>query len=225
MVIGNEAVHAIRARRVVAARSPAWTWCGLGLERGASAAEALETIIALLERHGQGGDCGHRHRFYYHNSFLIADRARGLRPRDGRPLLGGRAGRAACAPSPTPSPSALARRGCRRTLSVRGSASFDFAAQLQRPGARRGRLRSDAAAARGGRSGRDPGRAADAIDSGGHDGHLARPRPCQAASADWSPERTIGRTLCMHAGAGDRRSQTVGSTGERTRRATGTSIG
>jgi secernin len=28
---------------------------------------------------------------------------------------------------------------------------------------------------------------------------------------DWSPARIVGRTICMHAGDGDRRSQTVGS--------------
>jgi hypothetical protein len=45
----------------------------LALERSESAAEALETIITLLERHGQGGNCGYDHDFYYDNSFLIAD--------------------------------------------------------------------------------------------------------------------------------------------------------
>ena len=37
-------------------------------------------------------------------------------------------------------------------------------------------------------------------DHGGQDDHR-----------DWSPDRTVGRTICMHAGAGHRRSQTVGS--------------
>jgi hypothetical protein len=45
----------------------------LALERGGNAKEALETIIALLERYGQGGNCGYDHDFYYDNSFLIAD--------------------------------------------------------------------------------------------------------------------------------------------------------
>jgi hypothetical protein len=38
----------------------------LGLERGASAAEAVEVIAALLAEYGQGAGC--------HNSFLVADR-------------------------------------------------------------------------------------------------------------------------------------------------------
>lgn len=46
----------------------------LGLERGATAKEALEVIIGLLERYGQGGDCGYDHSFFYDNAFLILDR-------------------------------------------------------------------------------------------------------------------------------------------------------
>jgi secernin len=46
----------------------------LALERASTAAETVSVITDLLERHGQGGGCGHEHRsFTYHNSFLIAD--------------------------------------------------------------------------------------------------------------------------------------------------------
>ncbi|HEY3949889.1 C69 family dipeptidase [Phenylobacterium sp.] len=72
VAIGNEALHAL----IPAQRTRALTGMDLvrlGLERATSAAEAVEVMIELLERHGQGGDCGHLSRFYYHNGFLIAD--------------------------------------------------------------------------------------------------------------------------------------------------------
>jgi secernin len=45
----------------------------LALERSRSAKQSLDIIIELLEKHGQGGNCGYRQKFYYMNSFLIAD--------------------------------------------------------------------------------------------------------------------------------------------------------
>ncbi len=45
----------------------------LALERSRTARQSLETIIELLEKYGQGGNCGYRQKFLYMNSFLIAD--------------------------------------------------------------------------------------------------------------------------------------------------------
>ncbi len=72
VVIGNEAVHA----RIPAQQEPALLGMDLlrlALQRAATAAKAVETIIELLEQHGQGGNCGHLTQRFYNNSFLVAD--------------------------------------------------------------------------------------------------------------------------------------------------------
>ncbi len=45
----------------------------LALERCKTAEEAMHLIIDLLQKYGQGGNCGYQKNFFYHNSFLIAD--------------------------------------------------------------------------------------------------------------------------------------------------------
>ena len=72
VAIGNEAVHP----RLRPQRKPALIGMDLlrlGLERGASAREALDVITSLLGEFGQGGNCSHLSRRYYDNSFIIAD--------------------------------------------------------------------------------------------------------------------------------------------------------
>jgi dipeptidase len=72
VVIGNEGLQA----RSPAPQEPALTGMDLlrlALERAASASQALQVITGLLERHGQGGNCGHITPNYYNNGFLIAD--------------------------------------------------------------------------------------------------------------------------------------------------------
>ena len=73
VVLGNEAVFT----RQPYARSglTGMDLLRLALERADRAEAAVEVIVELLERHGQGGGCGYDHpRFTYHNSFLVADR-------------------------------------------------------------------------------------------------------------------------------------------------------
>ena len=72
VAIGNEAVFT----REPYDKGPALTGMDLlrlALERASTAGQALEVIVELLERYGQGGNCGFRHKLYYHNSYIIAD--------------------------------------------------------------------------------------------------------------------------------------------------------
>ena len=72
VVIGNEAVFT----KVPYVKKNALTGMDLlrlALERSSTAREALEVITELIAAHGQGGNCGFRKRFFYHNSFIIAD--------------------------------------------------------------------------------------------------------------------------------------------------------
>ena len=71
VAIGNEAVFT-RARR----GEPSLIGMDLlrlALERAGTAASAVDIMIELLERYGQGGNCGFDSKFYYDNSFLVCD--------------------------------------------------------------------------------------------------------------------------------------------------------
>ena len=70
--IGNEAVF---AREPIKKDSglTGMDLVRLALERCATARDAVDYIISMLIRYGQGGDCGYDKPFYYHNSFLITD--------------------------------------------------------------------------------------------------------------------------------------------------------
>lgn len=46
----------------------------IALERSKTSEQALGIITGLLEKYGQGGNCGYDKNFTYHNSFLIADK-------------------------------------------------------------------------------------------------------------------------------------------------------
>jgi dipeptidase len=72
VTIGNEAVFT----RTPYGKEPGligMDMLRLALERSVNASSALKTIIDLLERYGQSGNCGFAHKLYYHNSFLICD--------------------------------------------------------------------------------------------------------------------------------------------------------
>jgi len=78
VVIGNEAVWTVEEDETLSSSSKpcllGMDLVRLGLERGSTSKEALDTITTLLETHGQGGACAENDpSFTYHNSFLIAD--------------------------------------------------------------------------------------------------------------------------------------------------------
>ena len=71
VVIGNEAVFT--KEKPASTGLTGMDLLRLSLERSETARQALETIIDLLEKHGQDGNCGYRRKLLYMNSFLIAD--------------------------------------------------------------------------------------------------------------------------------------------------------
>lgn len=72
VVIGNEGLQA-RGPEPTQEALIGMDLLRLALERATTADEAVEVMTRLLQRHGQGGNCGHLKASYYHNSFMIAD--------------------------------------------------------------------------------------------------------------------------------------------------------
>ena len=209
VVIGNEALHAkapAQRRRALIGMD----LVRLGLERGGTAAEAVAVIIELLERHGQGGDCGHLGRFFYNNGFIVAD------PTEAYVLE--TAGRWW----------AVERVTSQRALSNAYSIGRDYdriSPDLARHAAdagwtdAKGRLdvaanlideTRDAVSFGRGRCARGQAlldRAAPGLTPAAMMAILRD----HGDDADWSPANTRNRTICMHAAEGARRSQSVGS--------------
>lgn len=71
VAIGNEAVFTKKKSKKPSLIG--MDFVRLALERGKTAEECMDIIIALLEEYSQGGNCGFDKSFYYDNSFLIAD--------------------------------------------------------------------------------------------------------------------------------------------------------
>jgi dipeptidase len=209
VVIGNEALHA----KAPAQRKRALTGMDLvrlGLERAASAAEAVEVITGLLEAHGQGGDCGHLGRFFYNNGFIIADPTEAFvletagrwwaveRVATHRALSNAYSiGRGYYAVS-----AGLA--GHARAAGWLGAdGRFDVAGELLDEG-------RDAATFGRGRCARGNALLEAGAPSLTPAAMMAILRD-HGEAADWTPANTHRRTICMHAAEGARRSQSVAS--------------
>jgi len=211
VVIGNEAVHP----RALPQRKP--TLIGmdllrLGLERGTSAAEAVHVITALLEQHGQGGSCGHMTKRYYDNSFIIADsREIYVLETIGRRWAVERASPTRAISntytistnitSASPDLEAFARAQGWWT----NNQPFDFAAAVTNPdnpglsGARGRCTRATDLLAR--QTGR--------IDTAAMMSNLRDHGAAAENNQGFHPQQIDGVTICMHAGDGTRRGQSV----------------
>lgn len=213
VAIGNEAVHP----RLRPQRRPALIGMDLlrlGLERGASAREALGVITSLLEAFGQGGNCSHLSRRWYDNSFIVADaREAFVLETVGRhwaveDVSGARA------------ISNTYTIGTRRSAESAGLAAF---AKAQ--GWWNGRGALDLAAAvtsranpglpgalsRCARSSERLARRLGRIDALAMMANLRDHGAAAEGRADFHPQELAGPTVCMHAGDRRRMGQSVGS--------------
>jgi len=211
VVIGNEGLHA----RVAAPETPALTGMDLvrlALERADSAAAAIDVLTSLLERYGQGGNCGHLTPNYYNNGFLIADateafvletvgkewmaeRVRGVRSLSNTYSIGR-----------SPSSASAGLSWLVRESGWSAETAPDYAEAINNPHrehighARARRMRSNSLL-----RAREPHlRALDLMRV------LRDHGPPAASETSWRPDQD-SVTLCMHAGSEDRPGQTVGS--------------
>ncbi len=73
VAIGNERIFTIDDPRAAPPALTGMDLVRLGLERAATADEAVEVMTTLLEEHGQGGRCAEHDDDPYWSSFLVAD--------------------------------------------------------------------------------------------------------------------------------------------------------
>ena len=72
VIIGNEAVFT--KEKYAKTGLTGMDMIRLALERTKTAKEAVDYIIYLLGRYGQGGNCGYTEKMEYHNAFIVADK-------------------------------------------------------------------------------------------------------------------------------------------------------
>ena len=211
VVIGNEAVHprALPQRRETLI---GMDLLRLGLERGATAAQAVDVITGLLERYGQGGSCGHMARRYYDNSFIIADATEVyVLETIGRRWAVERTGPARAISNTytigtditagSPDLEAYARaEGW-----WKGNRPFDFAAAVTNPD----NPGLSGAIGRCARATELLARQLGKIDTASMMANLRDNGTAAQDNPDFHPQQINGATICMHAADGTRRGQSV----------------
>jgi secernin len=212
VAIGNEGLHA----RSPAPEESALTGMDLlrlALERAATAAEAVEVITNLLERYGQGGNCGHLHKDYYNNGFVVADPNEAfVLETVGREWLVARAAGARSISNIYSIGRDVQRTSEGLPALVRNSGWSDdpapcYAEVITNPHREHighaGRRRARSTALLDSQLGKL--NAADMM-------RILRDHGANAEScADWTPEHATERSICAHAGSEERSGQTVGS--------------
>jgi secernin len=214
VVIGNEAVFT-RVRHEDQPGLIGMDLLRLGLERAATAEEAVDVITALLAEHGQGGNCGFSHPIRYHNSFLVADaQAAWVLETAGREWAASRVSRFASISNaitqhrdPDRTSPGLVAEAVRRGWCT-GPETFDFAAAYSDrvytrfSDARRRQCRTEAALAAA------TGQVTPRMAMG-----VLRDHGEAGEAPGWTPSRgLLGQDVCAHAGYGPVRiSQSVGS--------------
>jgi hypothetical protein len=209
--IGNEGLHA----RTPAPEQNALTGMDLlrlALERSETAAQAVQVITSLLERNGQGGNCGYLKPAYYNNGFMVADRREAFVVETiGREWL----------VEPVRDVRAMSNR---YSIDRATSVSSGLADVIREHGnvpsnvssladalANPGREHIGNAGARRSRSTALLKARAGQLDAAAMM-RILRDHACGEEHAqEWRTECTVTRTICMHAGAEDRDGQTVGS--------------
>lgn len=210
VVIGNEGLLA-RIRPPEEEALTGMDLLRLALERAATATDAVDVITTLLDRYGQGGNCGHLTPSYYHNGFLIADptdafvletvgrewfaeRIRGIRAISNVYSVGPDVERTSARV-----PELLRDLGCTAPPPTR-YADLIADPYTSHVGSAPGR-RARATSLLG--SGKGQLRVANIMST------LRDHDPSGSAETEWDPRRPLKYSLCIHAGPMERSSQTT----------------
>jgi secernin len=210
VVIGNEGLVA----RSPSPEVPALTGMDLlrlGLERSESAREAVHVMTSLLGQHGQGGNCGHLVPAYYNNGFIVADSTEAfvLETID-RDWLIEQVGEIRALSNEysisRPTQISSAMKQLLLKFGLLSQEHPDYAALLPDPQ----RAHINSAYIRQARSGALMFRERRRIHAG-HMMHSLRDHDPTGRGDSWNPALPHSYSLCIHAGADERNSQTTGS--------------